>query len=57
VEVTTRYGVLLFPRIGFTDGEQVTFGRNLGDVVPQGPKRPDGTQEVVFKITLDRLLL
>ena len=48
-----RYGVLLFPRIGFTDAEQVTFSRNLGDVVPQGPKRPDGTQEVVFKITLD----
>jgi alpha-ketoglutarate-dependent taurine dioxygenase len=48
-----RYGVLLFPRIGFDDDEQVAFSRNLGDVVPQGPKRPDGTQEVVFKITLD----
>jgi alpha-ketoglutarate-dependent taurine dioxygenase len=48
-----RYGVLLFPQIGFSDDEQVAFSRNLGDVVPQGPKRPDGTQEVVFKITLD----
>src|SRR5262245_43965222 len=48
-----RYGVLLFPRIGLSDEEQVAFSRNLGDVVPQGPKRPDGTQEVVFKITLD----
>ena len=48
-----RYGVLLFPRIGFSDDEQVAFSRNLGDVVPQGPRRPDGTQEVVFKITLD----
>ena len=48
-----RHGVLLFPQIGFDDDEQVAFSRNLGDVVPQGPMRPDGTQEVVFKITLD----
>jgi alpha-ketoglutarate-dependent taurine dioxygenase len=48
-----RYGVLLFPEIGFSDEEQVAFSKNLGDVVPQGPKRSDGTQEVVFKITLD----
>jgi alpha-ketoglutarate-dependent taurine dioxygenase len=48
-----RYGVLLFPQIGFDDEEQVAFSRNLGDVVAQGPRRPDGTQEVVFKITLD----
>jgi alpha-ketoglutarate-dependent taurine dioxygenase len=48
-----RYGVLLFPQIGFSDDDQVAFSRNLGDVVPQGPMRPDGTQEVVFKITLD----
>ena len=48
-----RYGVLLFPQIGFSDEEQVAFSKNLGDVIPQGPKRPDGTQEVVFKITLD----
>lgn len=48
-----RFGVLLFPAIGFGDDEQVAFSRHLGDVVPQGPKRPDGTQEVVFKITLD----
>lgn len=48
-----RYGVLLFPRIAFNDEEQVAFSRNLGDVIPQGPTRPDGTQEVVFKITLD----
>jgi alpha-ketoglutarate-dependent taurine dioxygenase len=48
-----RYGVLLFPRIGFDDEEQVAFSKNLGDVVPQGPVRPDGTREVVFKITLD----
>jgi alpha-ketoglutarate-dependent taurine dioxygenase len=48
-----RYGVLLFPQIGFDDDEQVAFSKNLGDVVPQGPMRPDGSQEVVFKITLD----
>ncbi len=48
-----RYGVLLFPQIGLDDEEQVALSRNLGDVVPQGPMRPDGTQVVVFKITLD----
>jgi alpha-ketoglutarate-dependent taurine dioxygenase len=48
-----RHGVLLFPQIGFNDEEQVAFSKNLGDVIPQGPMRPDGTQEVVFKITLD----
>jgi alpha-ketoglutarate-dependent taurine dioxygenase len=48
-----RYGVLLFPEIGLSDDEQVAFSKNLGDVIPQGPRRPDGTQEVVFKITLD----
>ena len=48
-----RHGVLLFPRIGLSDEEQVAFSCSLGDVVPQGPRRPDGTQEVVFKITLD----
>ncbi|MFN8603821.1 MAG: TauD/TfdA family dioxygenase [Candidatus Binatia bacterium] len=48
-----RHGVLLFPEIGLDDDEQVALSRNLGDVVPQGPRRPDGTQEVVFKITLD----
>lgn len=48
-----HYGVLVFPQIGFSDEEQVAFSRNLGTVVPQGPMRPDGTQEVVFKITLD----
>jgi alpha-ketoglutarate-dependent taurine dioxygenase len=48
-----RYGVLLFPQIGFSDEEQVTFSKNLGDVIPQGPMRADGTQEIVFKITLD----
>jgi len=53
LEALERHGVLLFPQIGLTDEEQVRFSTNLGTVVPQGPKRPDGTQEVVFKITLD----
>lgn len=53
LEALERYGVLLFPGIGLGDEEQVAFTRNLGDVIPQGPMRADGTQEVVFKITLD----
>ncbi len=48
-----HYGVLLFPGIGLSDDEQVAFSENLGQVIPMGPVRPDGTQEVVFKITLD----
>jgi len=53
LDALERYGVLLFPQIGLDDDEQVSFSRNLGEVIPQGPKRSDGTQEVVFKITLD----
>src|SRR5215470_14804266 len=48
-----RYGVLLFPGIGLSDEEQVAFSNALGQVIPMGPKRPDGTQEAVYKITLD----
>jgi alpha-ketoglutarate-dependent taurine dioxygenase len=53
LDALERHGVLVFPQIGLDDDEQVAFSRNLGEVVPQGPRRPDGTQEVVFKITLD----
>lgn len=48
-----RYGVLVFPRMGLSDEEQVAFSENLGEVIPMGPMRPDGTQEVIFKVTLD----
>jgi alpha-ketoglutarate-dependent taurine dioxygenase len=40
-------GVLVFPRIGFTDEEQIAFTRTLGTYAPEG----DG--EGVTKITLD----
>src|SRR5262245_3858710 len=53
LEALERYGVLLFPRIGLSDEEQVAFSNALGQVIPMGPKRPDGTQEAVYKITLD----
>lgn len=53
LEALERYGVLLFPRIGLSDDEQVAFSNNLGEIIPMGPKRPDGTQDVVYKITLD----
>lgn len=48
-----RYGVLVFHRLGFTDEQQVAFSSNLGNVIPQGERRADGTRDVVFKITLD----
>ena len=53
LDALERYGVLLFPKIQLSDEEQVAFSENLGDVIPQGAQRADGTQEVVFKITLD----
>jgi alpha-ketoglutarate-dependent taurine dioxygenase len=53
LDALERYGVLLFPRIGLSDEEQVAFSKHLGDVIPQGPMRADRTREVVFKITLD----
>jgi alpha-ketoglutarate-dependent taurine dioxygenase len=48
-----RHGVLLFPQLHLSDEEQVAFSNMLGKVIPQGPMRPDGTREIVFKITLD----
>jgi alpha-ketoglutarate-dependent taurine dioxygenase len=53
LQALERYGVLLFPRIGLSDEEQVAFSNALGRVIPMGPMRPDGTQEAVYKITLD----
>jgi alpha-ketoglutarate-dependent taurine dioxygenase len=53
MDALERYGVLVFPGIGLDDDEQVAFSENLGDVIPMGPMRPDGTQEVVYKVTLD----
>jgi alpha-ketoglutarate-dependent taurine dioxygenase len=53
LDALERYGVLLFPRIGFSDEEQVAFSENLGEIIPMGKMRPDGTQEAVYKITLD----
>lgn len=49
-----HYGVLVFHRLGLNDDEQVAFSAKLGDVIPQGGKRADGSQDLVYKITLDR---
>jgi alpha-ketoglutarate-dependent taurine dioxygenase len=48
-----HHGVLVFHRLGLSDEEQVAFSEKLGDVIPQGKKRPGGGQDVIFKITLD----
>ncbi|TMA30529.1 MAG: TauD/TfdA family dioxygenase [Deltaproteobacteria bacterium] len=53
LDALEQYGVLVFPRIGLTDDEQVSFSENLGEVIPMGPMRPDGTREVVYEVTLD----
>lgn len=48
-----HYGVLVFRRLGLTDAEQIAFSSLLGEVIPQGKVQPDGSREVIFKITLD----
>jgi alpha-ketoglutarate-dependent taurine dioxygenase len=48
-----RYGVLVFPEIGLSDEEQVAFSNNLGEIVPIGARRPDGTRDPVYKISVD----
>jgi len=48
-----HYGVLLFPQIGLDDDEQVIFSNNLGEIIPMGALRSDGTHDPVYKITLD----
>jgi alpha-ketoglutarate-dependent taurine dioxygenase len=53
LEALERYGVLVFPRIGLTDEEQVVFSARLGDIIPMGGARADGTREPIFKVTLD----
>jgi alpha-ketoglutarate-dependent taurine dioxygenase len=53
LEALERYGVLVFPRIGLTDEQQVAFSSLLGDPMLQGAPRPDGSRDVMFKVTLD----
>jgi alpha-ketoglutarate-dependent taurine dioxygenase len=53
LDALEHYGVLVFPQIFLSDEEQVAFSENLGEVIPMGAMRPDGTQEVVFKVSLD----
>jgi alpha-ketoglutarate-dependent taurine dioxygenase len=52
-EALERYGVLVFPKIGFSDEEQVAFSNNLGEIVPIGTLRSDGTRDPVYKISVD----
>jgi alpha-ketoglutarate-dependent taurine dioxygenase len=52
-EALERFGVLLFPEIGLGDDEQIAFSNNLGEIVPIGLLRPDGTRDPVYKISVD----
>jgi alpha-ketoglutarate-dependent taurine dioxygenase len=45
-ELLEQRGVLVFPRIGLSDQQQLAFARTLGPVIEQG----DGG---IFKVTLD----
>lgn len=53
LEALERYGVLVFPQIGLTDEQQVTFSSHLGEPMPQGAPRADGSRDLMFKVTLD----
>jgi alpha-ketoglutarate-dependent taurine dioxygenase len=53
LEALEHYGVLVFPRMSLTDEQQVVFSSHLGQVMPQGAPKADGSRDVVFKVTLD----
>jgi alpha-ketoglutarate-dependent taurine dioxygenase len=53
LEALERFGVLVFPKIGLTDEQQVAFSALLGEPMKQGAPRPDGSRDVMFKVTLD----
>jgi alpha-ketoglutarate-dependent taurine dioxygenase len=53
MDALEHFGVLVFSQVGFDDGEQVAFSRNLGEIIPTGPADADGTPEYVFKVSLD----
>lgn len=48
-ELLEQRGVLLFPKLGFSDEEQLEFAKTLGEVIQQGIKG-------IYKITLDPAL-
>ncbi len=50
-ETLEQRGVLLFPKIGFTDEEQVAFTKTLGTFAPE--MRDEEGSEGIHKITLD----
>ncbi|MEW9856313.1 TauD/TfdA dioxygenase family protein [Novosphingobium sp. M1R2S20] len=48
-QLLEQRGVLLFPKLGFSDEEQLAFAETLGEVIQQGIKG-------IYKITLDPTL-
>jgi alpha-ketoglutarate-dependent taurine dioxygenase len=53
LEALEHYGVLVFPQVELTDEQQVTFSSHLGELMPQGAPKADGSRDLVFKVTLD----
>ncbi len=49
-ELLEQRGVLVFPKIDFTDDEQIAFTKTLGTFAPE---MQDGTDHKIHKITLD----
>ena len=58
LEWLEKYTVLVFPRVGLTDAEQLTFTDSLGERVRTMGKVPgaDATTPDVYKVTLDRTI-
>jgi alpha-ketoglutarate-dependent taurine dioxygenase len=55
LEALERYGVLIFPALGLSDEEQIIFSGRLGDVIPMGGKRADGTRDPIFMLSARRI--
>ena len=53
LDALERYGVLVFPRISLNDEQQLEFSGRLGEMIPLGKLRPDGSRDPIFKVSLD----
>jgi alpha-ketoglutarate-dependent taurine dioxygenase len=53
LELLERRGVLVFPRLGLSDEEQVVFTDRLGSRVRYNKTTSDGRERVVYKVTFE----
>ena len=53
LDALEQYGVLVFPELGLSDAEHVAFSENLGEIIPMGRPRPDGSRGPLFQVSID----